>query len=188
MGDRGLIVATDVRGRRVDLLATTVRLSGARSVRIVQADAAALPLAASFDWVLLDVPCSGLGTIRRDPDVRWRRSEADLPMLAAAQLQMLTETARAVRPGGRLVYSTCSSEPEENEDVVARFLSGGGFRPVRRAISACADAIARQSGRPPANLPIPRRPRGVLRRSPRKSRLIGVIRVIRGLRSVLSVA
>ncbi len=130
IGDRGLIIATDVRGRRVDLLATTVRLSGARSVRIVQADAAALPLAASFDWVLLDVPCSGLGTIRRDPDVRWRRSEADLPILAAAQLQMLMETARAVRPGGRLVYSTCSSEPEENEEVVARFLSGGEFRPV----------------------------------------------------------
>jgi 16S rRNA (cytosine967-C5)-methyltransferase len=130
IGDRGLIIATDVRGRRVDLLATTVRLSGARSVRIVQADAAALPLAASFDWVLLDVPCSGLGTIRRDPDVRWRRSEADLPILAAAQLQMLMETASAVRPGGRLVYSTCSSEPEENEEVVARFLSGGEFRPV----------------------------------------------------------
>jgi 16S rRNA (cytosine967-C5)-methyltransferase len=72
MHDEGLIVATDVRGRRVDLLARTVRLSGARSVKIVQADAAALPLTSSFDWVLLDVPCSGLGTIRRDPDVRWR--------------------------------------------------------------------------------------------------------------------
>ena len=107
-----------------------MRRSGARSIRIVQADAAALPLAPSFDWVLLDVPCSGLGTIRRDPDVRWRRSEADLQRLATAQLEMLTETARAVRPGGRLVYSTCSSEPEENEDVVARFMSGGGFRPV----------------------------------------------------------
>jgi len=128
--DRGLIIATDVRGRRVDLLAKTVRLSGARSVKIVQADAAALPLLASFDWVLLDVPCSGLGTIRRDPDVRWRRTEADLPRLAAAQRQMLRETARVLRPGGRLVYSTCSSEPEENEDVVAAFVAESGFRPV----------------------------------------------------------
>jgi 16S rRNA (cytosine967-C5)-methyltransferase len=128
MGDHGLIVAADVRGRRVDLLAKTVRLSGARSVRIVQADATALPLTPAFDWVLLDVPCSGLGTIRRDPDVRWRRSEADLRKLAAAQGQMLRESARVLRPGGRLVYSTCSSEPEENEDVVAAFVAEGRFR------------------------------------------------------------
>ncbi len=130
MGDQGLIVATDVRGRRVDLLARTVRLSGARSVKIVQADAAALPLTPSFDWVLLDVPCSGLGTIRRDPDVRWRRTEADLARLATAQRQMLQETSRVLRPGGRLVYSTCSSEPEENEEVVAGFVTESGFRPV----------------------------------------------------------
>jgi 16S rRNA (cytosine967-C5)-methyltransferase len=131
MGDHGLIVATDVRGRRVDLLARTVRLSGARSVKIVQADAAALPLTASFDWVLLDVPCSGLGTIRRDPDVKWRRTEADLPRLALTQGQLLSETSRVLRPGGRLVYSTCSSEPEENEDVIDRFIADSGFRPVR---------------------------------------------------------
>jgi 16S rRNA (cytosine967-C5)-methyltransferase len=130
MGDAGLIVATDIRGRRVDLLARTVRLSGARSIRIVHADAAALPLSPSFDWVLLDAPCSGLGTLRRDPDVRWRRSEADLPRLAASQRQMLLETAGVLRPGGRLVYSTCSSEPEENEDVVAAFVAESGFRPV----------------------------------------------------------
>ncbi len=130
MADRGLIVATDVRGRRVDLLARTVRASGARSVKIVQADASALPLGRSFDWVLLDVPCSGLGTIRRDPDVRWRRSQADLPRLAASQRQLLEETARVLRPGGHLVYSTCSSEPEENEDVVAAFVANGAFRPV----------------------------------------------------------
>jgi 16S rRNA (cytosine967-C5)-methyltransferase len=127
MGDRGLIVATDIRGRRVDLLARTVRLSGAKSVRVVQADAEALPLATSFDWVLLDVPCSGLGTLRRDPDVRWRRQPSDLPRLAASQLALLNETARVVRPGGHLVYSTCSSEPEENEEVVAAFLAAGEF-------------------------------------------------------------
>jgi 16S rRNA (cytosine967-C5)-methyltransferase len=99
-------------------------------VRIVQADATALPLTSTFDWVLLDVPCSGLGTIRRDPDLRWRRSEADLPGLAAAQTQMLRESARVLRPGGRLVYATCSSEPEENEEVVAASVAEGLVRPV----------------------------------------------------------
>ena len=122
MRDRGLIVAGDVRGKRIDLLARTVGESGARTIRIVQADArGALPFHQPFDAVLLDAPCSGLGTIRRDPDVRWRRTEADLPALADAQLRMLTEAAEVVRPGGRLVYATCSSEPEENEQVVDAF-------------------------------------------------------------------
>jgi 16S rRNA (cytosine967-C5)-methyltransferase len=123
MGDRGAIVAADVRGRRVELLARTVKASGAQSIRIIQADARRPPpFRAAFDLVLLDAPCSGLGTIRRDPDIRWRRTEADLAPLAAAQREMLDSLAKAVRPGGRVVYSTCSSEPDENEAVVAAFL------------------------------------------------------------------
>jgi 16S rRNA (cytosine967-C5)-methyltransferase len=123
MEDRGLIVATDVRGRRVDLLDRTIRASGATCVRVVQADATgALPFAPVFDVVLLDAPCSGLGTIRRDPDIRWRRGSDDLPGLAVTQLKMLQQAAGVLKPGGRLLYATCSSEPEENEEVVARFL------------------------------------------------------------------
>jgi 16S rRNA (cytosine967-C5)-methyltransferase len=120
----GTIVAADVRGRRVALLDRAVRESGARNVLVVQANArATVPFRdATFDAVLVDAPCSGLGTIRRDPDVRWRRGEADLATLATAQSEMLSQLARVVRPGGRLVYSTCSSEPEENEAVVEAFL------------------------------------------------------------------
>jgi len=124
MRDTGTIVAADVRGRRLDLLARTVGASSARSIRVVQADArSAPPYRALFDAVLLDAPCSGLGTLRRDPDVRWRRAEKDLAPLAEAQGSMLAQLAGVVRPGGRLVYSTCSSEPEENEGVVAAFLA-----------------------------------------------------------------
>ncbi|HET7618739.1 MAG TPA: transcription antitermination factor NusB [Vicinamibacterales bacterium] len=124
MRDEGLIVAADVRGRRVDLLARTVRESGATSIRVVQADAAGpLPFDAIFDLVLVDAPCSGLGTIRRDPEIRWRRHASDLAALAAAQLNILTHAAACVRPGGRLIYATCSSEPEENDEVVAAFLA-----------------------------------------------------------------
>jgi len=119
----GVVIASDVRGRRVDLLVNTVRTTAVENVRIVRADArAGLPFLAIFDMVLLDAPCSGLGTLRRDPDIRWRRTAADLPALADAQLAMLTQASTVVRPGGRLVYSTCSSEPEENEEVVERFL------------------------------------------------------------------
>jgi 16S rRNA (cytosine967-C5)-methyltransferase len=119
-----MVVAADVRGRRLHLLARTVAASGARCVRVVQADARrAPPYRPRFDAVLLDAPCSGLGTLRRDPDVRWRRTETDLAPLAEAQREMLEELAAVVRPGGRLIYSTCSSEPEENGGVVEAFLA-----------------------------------------------------------------
>jgi 16S rRNA (cytosine967-C5)-methyltransferase len=119
---RGSIVACDVRGRRVALLARTVQRSGARGVQLVQADVTRpLPFGPVFDRVLLDAPCSGLGTIRRDPDIRWRRTAEDLPILAAEQRHMLSNCAAVLRPGGALVYATCSSEPEENDEVVDAF-------------------------------------------------------------------
>jgi 16S rRNA (cytosine967-C5)-methyltransferase len=124
MGNRGVIVATDLRGRRVDLLARTVHALGASCAQVVQADTSAvLPFRPLFDAVLLDAPCSGLGTLRRDPDIRWRRSQDELKRFAAMQLQMLTRVADVVGPGGRIIYSTCSSEPEENEEVIAEFLA-----------------------------------------------------------------
>jgi 16S rRNA (cytosine967-C5)-methyltransferase len=126
-GDRAEIVATDVRSARVQLLRDTVGASGASSIRVLQADLeAGLPFGPEFDVVLVDAPCSGLGTVRRDPDIRWRRAEADLAPLASAQLTMIRNAAEAVRPGGRLIYATCSSEPEENERVVADFLAASG--------------------------------------------------------------
>ncbi len=124
MNDTGVIVACDVRPRRMSLLQETVRLSGAAHVRLAHvAPDGLLPFGAVFDRVLVDAPCSGLGTIRRDPDIRWRRGEADLPGLASAQVSLLSRAAEAVKTGGRLVYATCSSEPEENEEVVGAFLA-----------------------------------------------------------------
>jgi len=102
-----------VRSARVQLLRETVNASGAHNIRVLQADLeAGLPFAPEFDVVFVDAPCSGLGTGRRDPDIRWRRAEADLAPLASAQLNMIRNAADAVRPGGRLIYATCSSEPE----------------------------------------------------------------------------
>jgi 16S rRNA (cytosine967-C5)-methyltransferase len=126
-GDRAEIVATDVRNTRVQLLRDTVRASGAHNIRVVQADLeAGMPFGSAFDVVFVDAPCSGLGTVRRDPDIRWRRAESDLEPLASSQLAMIRNAAGAVCPGGRLIYATCSSEPEENDRVVANFLSADG--------------------------------------------------------------
>jgi len=132
MKDGGLLVATDLRDRRIDLLRRTVARSGATNVRIVQADLRRpLPFSGTFDCVLVDAPCSGLGTLRRDPDIRWRRQESDLAALAAAELTMLQRAAEVVAPGGRLVYATCSSEPEENEEVADAFATRSrAFVPV----------------------------------------------------------
>ena len=150
MGDVGLVVATDLRGRRVDLLARTVAASGARCIRVLRANAEEpLPFRARFDAVLVDAPCSGLGIIRRDPDVKWRRTEADFAPLAAAQRRLLHQAAQVVRPGGRLIYATCSSEPEENDEVVQAFLEvEPGFRsaappPLPPAAAALVDAAGR---------------------------------------------
>ena len=120
----GRLIASDVRRRRMTLLRKTLTAAGADHVRLVQMDLLhPLPFTRPFDLVLVDAPCSGLGTLRRDPDLRWRRNERDLPALAGAEVVMLQHAAAAVAPGGRLVYATCSSEPDENEGVVDAFLA-----------------------------------------------------------------
>jgi 16S rRNA (cytosine967-C5)-methyltransferase len=117
------LVAADHRPARVRLLTETLRRTQL-PVPIVRLDARGpLPFVAAFDAVLLDAPCSGLGTLSRDPDLKWSRTADQLDGLAAEQRQMLQASAEAVRPGGRLIYATCSSEPEENIHVVDAFLS-----------------------------------------------------------------
>jgi 16S rRNA (cytosine967-C5)-methyltransferase len=124
MANRGLLVAGDARERRLALLAETVEQAGAGVAHLIAADLTrGAPFGPVFDGVLVDAPCTGLGTIRRDPEIRWRRGPDDPDRLAARQLAMLRSAAATVRPGGRLVYATCSSEPEENERVVEAFLA-----------------------------------------------------------------
>jgi len=122
VGASGMLVASDVRRPRVVLLRSTLDRAGAPA-RVVALDASQpLPFGPLFDRVLLDAPCSGLGTIRRDPDVKWARRPEELADFARGQGLMIEQAASVVRPGGTLVYATCSSEPEENEAVVKAFL------------------------------------------------------------------
>ena len=142
---RGRVIACDVRARRIDLLHRTIQASGATNVRLVQADVLrALPFRPVFDLVLVDAPCSGLGTLGRDPDIRWRRHEQDLVSFAAAELTMLQQAAEVVAPRGCVIYATCSSEPEENEAVADAFLATTTrFAPVqaREVSPSIPDAV-----------------------------------------------
>lgn len=123
-GPAGRVIACDVRPRRLALLAATVRRATAdRAAVVAVGEREPLPFAPAFDVVAVDAPCSGLGTLRRDPDIKWRRRPEDLAAYQARQVDLLRRASAAVAPGGTLVYTTCSTEPEENGDVIARFLS-----------------------------------------------------------------
>jgi 16S rRNA (cytosine967-C5)-methyltransferase len=118
----GLVIAGDHRPARVRLLQSRLRALGVAAPVLALDAGASLPFADVFDRVLLDAPCSGLGTLRRDPDLKWTRTLDDLARFAEAQLRMIKSASAAVRPGGTLTYATCSSEPDENEAVVEQFL------------------------------------------------------------------
>jgi 16S rRNA (cytosine967-C5)-methyltransferase len=117
--DRLQVVAVDRHPARTRLVLSNTTRLGLQSVQAVVADAARAPLARGWaDAVLLDAPCSDLGVVARRPDVRYRRREEDLAQLAALQRELLAGAAELVRPGGRLVYSVCSLEPEETVQQV----------------------------------------------------------------------
>jgi 16S rRNA (cytosine967-C5)-methyltransferase len=130
------IVACDIHPHRLAQLAATCNRLDARSVERVVLDATSeLPFlveAQRFDRVLIDAPCSGTGTLRRNPEIKWRLAPDDPARLASVQLGILNRATDVIRRGGRLVYSTCSIEREENEDVIFRFIDEGApFRIIR---------------------------------------------------------
>jgi 16S rRNA (cytosine967-C5)-methyltransferase len=137
--DSALIVAADLHEHRLRTVVSSARLQGFKSIQCVALDGLnRLPFSEnSFDRVLVDAPCSGTGTLRRNPEIRWRISPADLQDLSRRQEQLLGNAARAVIPGGRLIYSTCSVEPDENEAVVQRFLENTeAFTPVNLSLDS----------------------------------------------------
>lgn len=128
-----LIVAGDLHDHRLRTVVAAAESQRLPNIRCVALDALEeLPFtAASFDRVLVDAPCTGTGTLRRNPEIRWRITPADIDDLANRQLRILLNAARMLKRGGRLVYSTCSVEPEENEQVVDKFLNAGvEFQPL----------------------------------------------------------
>ena len=145
--DLAVIVATDLHEHRLRTLVSSAQVQGLGSIHCVALDGLQLlPFAGgTFDRVLVDAPCSGTGTLRRNPEIRWRISPADIEDLAGRQKQLLFNAARVVRPGGRLIYSTCSVEPDENEDIVQTFLeSNETFRLIELTVN---DALRTSLGK-----------------------------------------
>lgn len=145
MGDRGEIWAADLHEHKVRLIEEQARRLGLGSIRTLVSDARRLPerlKAESFDCILLDAPCSGFGVIRRKPELKWSKEERDIAEIGALQRDILSSVHTLLKPGGTLVYSTCTIEREENEAVVESFLrKHPEFEPDRAAWPQLPSAI-----------------------------------------------
>ncbi len=145
-GSQGVVVAADRYGHRLRAMAAQLDRLGLSNVRLVQLDATeSLPFDEKFDRILLDAPCSGTGTLARHPEIRWRLRPEQFAEFHALQVSMLRVALAQLALGGRLVYSTCSIEPEENEDVIAEILrgaSGVSLVPSAEMIRALAPHLA----------------------------------------------
>ncbi|WP_100399390.1 16S rRNA (cytosine(967)-C(5))-methyltransferase RsmB [Bacillus sp. FJAT-44742] len=125
MGDSGSITALDLHEKKINLINQQVQRLGITSVQSEALDARKLTEKFpedSFDRVLVDAPCSGLGVIRRKPELKWEKSPEDIQRLPEVQKAILQEAGKVLKPGGRLVYSTCTVEANENEQVIKEFL------------------------------------------------------------------
>src|SRR6185369_31711 len=120
-GDAARIDAADQSATKLDLAGETARRLGITSVSRITCDLLdpAAPLAAAYDLIVLDAPCSGLGVLRRHPDAKWRLQPADVPRLAQLQRQLLDAVVARLAPGGALIYSVCTFTRAEGPDQVA---------------------------------------------------------------------
>jgi len=167
MGNRGVLIALDTTARKLDDLKKRAARAGVSNYEAILVDPESHPLATAkdvrrgvtaprpprlpgaFDAILVDAPCSGLGDLRRTPEIRWRRGPEDLAHYPRVQSALLDRWAPLVKAGGALVYATCTLRRAENEDVVERFLSGHpdfSAGDARQALPQTAQRVVDGSG------------------------------------------
>jgi 16S rRNA (cytosine967-C5)-methyltransferase len=122
-GNESHIVAVENNGERLKVLQNNIKITGAHSINTIDSDILEFESDVLFDRILLDAPCSALGVIRRNPDVKYRHTEADFKRLHERQLDMLLHVSNLLKEQGTMVYSVCSTEPEETVDVIKEFLN-----------------------------------------------------------------
>jgi 16S rRNA (cytosine967-C5)-methyltransferase len=139
-GPRGIVVAADLHPHRLRAMQAQLKRIGLGNVQLANLDATKkLPFSPSFDRILVDAPCSGTGTLARHPEIRWRLRPEQLPELHRLQVNILSKALASVAAGGTLVYSTCSLEPEENDEVIEQILREAAS--VRRVATSHAAAV-----------------------------------------------
>ncbi|WP_089967611.1 16S rRNA (cytosine(967)-C(5))-methyltransferase RsmB [Lihuaxuella thermophila] len=146
MNNEGLILACDIHPHKMELIRENAGRLGITIVEPQLADArelpGRLPPEAGFDAILLDAPCSGLGVIHRKPDIKWSKEARDIDALVQVQKELLDAAASMLKPGGTLVYSTCTWEPRENQEQLAAFLSRHpGFKPDFRLAEVLPEQV-----------------------------------------------
>lgn len=144
MNSKGRLYAFDVSEKRLENLKPRFKRSGLSNLhaqRIAhENDSKVKRLAGKIDRVLVDAPCSGLGTLRRNPDLKWRQSPQSIEELKTKQAAILSAATSLLKPGGRLIYATCSFLPEENQTVIAEFLA----QHAEFTLLNCSELLAQQ--------------------------------------------
>jgi 16S rRNA (cytosine967-C5)-methyltransferase len=128
MGNKGRVIASDFDDSKLKILKRRARQAGITNIEVLTADKLTKQYAGKADALLLDAPCSGTGTLRRNPDIKWRITEVDVADNVVLQRKLLTDYSSLIKKGGRLIYATCSILPQENEEVAEWFSLKSGWK------------------------------------------------------------
>jgi len=146
IGDEGEVWAMERDAHRVASLEAAITRLGQHSIHVVHGDGRSYQFPMPFDRALVDAPCSGLGVLARRADARWRKAPTMFEELPPVQLELLEAAARRLRPGGTLVYSVCTFEPEETDDVIAKFLAAHPEFKIESVAGSVPDALVTPEG------------------------------------------
>lgn len=146
VGPEGKIISLDIDKHRLELVRQNAEKTGLRNIEFVHEDLLKFASSEKFKYILLDVPCSAIGTLSRNADLKWTRTENDIKAFSRLQLTMLNKASELLDEDGRIVYSTCTTEPEEIEEVIKGFLKSHATFAIEQDESGILEAFEEPSG------------------------------------------